>query len=104
MWGPQTHSEVPAPSSSTANGQVQPSPAVHERLQNMEKHLGLKEQPIPQDVYNRLKMLEDRILYLESVSPEYFDGSFNPQNNKEDDEVMFKIDQKMEELRRKLLQ
>jgi hypothetical protein len=103
MWGPQTHSEVPAPSS--ANTQLIPSPAIQERLQNMEKHLGLntKVQPIPMDVYGRLKTLEDKILYLESVSPEYLDGPFKLQDNKDDENMMSKIEQKMEELRRKLV-
>jgi len=103
MWGPQTHSEVPVPSS--ANTQLNPTPAIQERLQNMEKHLGLntKEQPIPLDVYGRLKALEDRILHLEGISPEYFDGPFTLQNNKDDEDMMSKIDQKMEELRRKLV-
>lgn len=103
MWGPQTHSEVPALSSATT--QLKPTPAIQERLQNMEKHLGLvKEQPIPLDVYGRLKALEDRILHLESISPEYFNGSLNVQpNNRDDEDMMAKIDQRMEELRRKLL-
>ena len=83
MWGPQTHSEVPAPSS--ANTQLNPTPAIQERLLNMEKHMGLntKEQPIPLDVYGRLKALEDRILHLESISPEYFEGPFNLQSSKD---------------------
>lgn len=102
MWGPQTHSEVPA--QSTANTKLYPTPAIQERLQNMEKHLGLvKEQPVPQDVYERLKLLEDRILHLESISPEYFDNPFNLQGNKEDDEMITKIDSRIEELRRKLI-
>ncbi|XP_046458269.1 molybdopterin synthase catalytic subunit-like [Daphnia pulex] len=103
MWGPQTHSEVPAPSS--VNTKLNPTPAIQERLQNMEKHLGFnsREQPIPLDVYGRLKALEDRILHLESISPEYFDGPFNLQNNKEDEDLISKIEQKMDELRRKLV-
>lgn len=102
MWGPQTHSEVPA--QSTANTQLNPTPAIQERLQNMEKHLGLvKEQPVPLDVYERLKALEDRILHLESISPEYFDGPFNLQSIKEDDEMVSRIDNRIEELRRKLI-
>ncbi len=102
MWGPQTHSEVPAPSS--ANTQLNPSPAIQERLQNMENHLGLntKVQPVPMDVYGRLKVLEDKILYLESISPEYFDGPFKLHDN-DDENMMFKIEQKMKELRRKLV-
>lgn len=101
MWGPQTsQSEVPAPSSANAHL----TPAIQERLQNMEKHLGLtKDVPVPQDVYGRLKALEDRILHLESLSPEYFDGPLNLQSNKEDDEMMAKIDHRMDELRRKLV-
>jgi len=27
--------------------------------------------PVPKDIYKRLKNIEDRILYLESISPEY---------------------------------
>ena len=102
MWGPQTHSEVPAPSS--ANAQFSLTPAIQERLQNMEKHLGLtKEVPVPQDVYGRLRSLEDRILQLESLSPEYFDGPLNLQSNREEEEMMAKIDQRINELRRKLV-
>lgn len=47
-------------------------PAVEERLRNAEVHLGLMDnRPVPKDVYARLKELEDRILFLEGVSPEY---------------------------------
>lgn len=105
MWGPQTHSEIPAPAApSTTNPHLNPTPAIQERLQNMEKHLGLaKEQPIPLDVYERLKKLEDRILHLESISPEYFDGLISMQNNKDDDDMMAKINHKIDELRRKIV-
>uniref|UniRef100_A0A8C1GAZ0 MAP3K12-binding inhibitory protein 1-like n=1 Tax=Cyprinus carpio TaxID=7962 RepID=A0A8C1GAZ0_CYPCA len=49
------------------------NPAVEERLQNMESHLKLPPAgPVPQSVYQRLKKLEDRILELEGLSPEYF--------------------------------
>lgn len=47
-----------------------PNDGVEERLQNLEVQLSL-EKPIPRNVYKRLKLLEDRLLYLESVSPEY---------------------------------
>lgn len=50
-------------------------PAVEERLRNAELHLGINQcqniRPVPKDVYARLKDLEDRILFLEGVSPEY---------------------------------
>ncbi|XP_052009806.1 MAP3K12-binding inhibitory protein 1-like [Xyrauchen texanus] len=45
---------------------------IEERLQNMEAHLKLSAGPVPQSVYQRLKKLEDRILELEGLSPEYF--------------------------------
>ncbi|XP_062379588.1 MAP3K12-binding inhibitory protein 1 [Sardina pilchardus] len=47
--------------------------AIEERLQNMEGHLKLPTAgPVPLSVYQRLKKLEDRILELEGLSPEYF--------------------------------
>lgn len=47
-------------------------PALEERFRITEKFLGLAK-PVPRDIYERLKNIEDRILYLESVSPEYKD-------------------------------
>lgn len=44
---------------------------LEERLQNAECHLKLHG-PVPKDIYSRLKQIEDRILYLEGLSPEYF--------------------------------
>lgn len=100
-WGPQTHIESGAQSS---NSSIKPTPAVIERLQNMEKHLGLAipNQPVSQDVYSRLKALEDRILHLESTSPEYFDGVYRLQNHRDEEEYMNKIDGRIEDLRNKL--
>jgi hypothetical protein len=48
----------------------------------------------------KLKLLEDRILFLESSSPEYFSSDLKM----EDEEVneMNKIDKRIEELRSKL--
>eukprot|EP00124_Ichthyophonus_hoferi_P005055 Ihof_evm4s654 gene=Ihof_evmTU4s654 len=43
---------------------------VEERLNNMERHVGTG--GVPLSVYERLKKLEDRILELESCSPELF--------------------------------
>lgn len=47
-----------------------PKNGIEERLLNLEVQLSL-EKPIPINVYKRLKLLEDRLLYLESISPEY---------------------------------
>lgn len=48
---------------------------IMERLGDMEKKTCLLEadKPVPKDVYERLKALEERIGYLEGISPEYFD-------------------------------
>ncbi|KAL5284697.1 MOCS2 family protein [Megaselia abdita] len=42
---------------------------IRERLDNSEKYLEIK--PTSTSVYERLKKIEERILYLETVSPEY---------------------------------
>uniref|UniRef100_A0A7N6BET1 MAP3K12 binding inhibitory protein 1 n=1 Tax=Anabas testudineus TaxID=64144 RepID=A0A7N6BET1_ANATE len=50
--------------------------AIEERLQNIETHLKLPTAgPVPLTVYQRLKKLEDRILELEGLSPEYFQST-----------------------------
>ena len=45
-------------------------PGAEERLINVEKHLNINKSSA--NVFSRLKAVEDRILYLESISPEYF--------------------------------
>ncbi|XP_066973568.1 molybdopterin synthase catalytic subunit isoform X2 [Macrobrachium rosenbergii] len=48
-------------------------PGIDERLVNLENHLKINcNSPVPCDVYARLKALEDRVLRLEAISPEYF--------------------------------
>ncbi|XP_049918608.1 MAP3K12-binding inhibitory protein 1 isoform X3 [Epinephelus moara] len=50
--------------------------AIEERLHNIETHLKLPTAgPVPLSVYQRLKRLEDRILELEGLSPEYFQSA-----------------------------
>ncbi|XP_027857280.1 MAP3K12-binding inhibitory protein 1 [Xiphophorus couchianus] len=50
--------------------------AIEERLQNIEAHLKLPSVgPVPLNVYQRLKKMEDRILELEGLSPEYFQST-----------------------------
>lgn len=48
------------------------SSVLDERISTTEKILGING-PVPKDVYERLKNIEDRILYLEGISPEYKD-------------------------------
>ncbi|XP_060519744.1 molybdopterin synthase catalytic subunit [Cylas formicarius] len=47
-----------------------PPNGIEERLQNLECQLSLNT-AVPKNVYKRLKLLEDRLLLLESTSPEY---------------------------------
>ncbi len=54
---------------------------VNERLSNMETHLGISIN-VSKDVFSRLKMLEERILQLESLSPEYFSSIPQPEQQK----------------------
>ncbi|XP_073683092.1 MAP3K12-binding inhibitory protein 1 isoform X2 [Garra rufa] len=73
-YGPQTrgtHTELADQQQGSMNRDCG-NPGVEERLQNMESHLKLQPGPVPQSVYQRLKKLEDRILELEGLSPEYF--------------------------------
>ncbi|NWI52145.1 MBIP1 protein, partial [Calyptomena viridis] len=74
-YGPQTRSEGALGSSHKANVPVHDcgNQAVEERLQNIEAHLRLQTGgPVPRDIYQRIKKLEDKILELEGLSPEYF--------------------------------
>ncbi|CAM4644033.1 unnamed protein product [Leuciscus chuanchicus] len=74
-YGPQTrgaHSELGDQQQGSIS-QDCGNPVIEERLRNMESHLKLPPVgPVPQSVYQRLKKLEDRILELEGLSPEYF--------------------------------
>ncbi|XP_073410310.1 MAP3K12-binding inhibitory protein 1 isoform X2 [Dendrobates tinctorius] len=73
-YGPQTRTD-----GSTSSSRAHPLPrdcgnqAMEERLQSIESHLRLNPGgPVPKDIYQRIKKLEDRILELEGISPEYF--------------------------------
>lgn len=74
-YGPQTRSEGTHGSSHKASVSMHDcgNQAVEERLQNIEAHLRLQTGgPVPRDIYQRIKKLEDKILELEGLSPEYF--------------------------------
>ena len=45
---------------------------LEERVINLEEHLKLR--PVQKELYLRLKDIENRVLYLEGLSPEYFVG------------------------------
>lgn len=82
QWGPMTKLMRPTSGHMQAAAVKPEEPVdsipegVEERLRNMESHLKLKSGcVVPQDVYARIKQLEDRILYLEGISPDYFTNS-----------------------------
>ncbi|KAL1444532.1 hypothetical protein MTO96_045505 [Rhipicephalus appendiculatus] len=77
QWGPMTKLMRPTTSHTQSpvkqEHQLTVPEGIEERLRNMESHLKLKSGcAVPHDVYARLKQLEDRILYLEGISPDYF--------------------------------
>ncbi|XP_004698597.1 MAP3K12-binding inhibitory protein 1 isoform X2 [Echinops telfairi] len=74
-YGPQTRPEGVQGSAHKPNSMLRDcgNQGVEERLQNIEAHLRLQTGgPVPRDIYQRIKKLEDKILELEGISPEYF--------------------------------
>lgn len=71
-WGPQTVDQhvLHKVTMSGANQTNNYSSVLDERISTTEKILGIN-RPVPKDIYERLKNIEDRILYLEGISPEY---------------------------------
>uniref|UniRef100_UPI00358F63E7 MAP3K12-binding inhibitory protein 1 isoform X2 n=1 Tax=Myxine glutinosa TaxID=7769 RepID=UPI00358F63E7 len=76
MYGPQSRQRLPIKTEIATGGCG--NSAIEERLQNLEVHLQLKPgRPVPLDIYERLKMLEKRVLDLEGTSPEYIHPLFS---------------------------
>ena len=74
-YGPQTRPEGGQGSGHTPHSLLRDcgSQAAGERLQNTEAHVRLQTGgPVPRDIHQRIKKLEDKILELEGISPEYF--------------------------------
>ncbi|KAG6441964.1 hypothetical protein O3G_MSEX002092 [Manduca sexta] len=65
-WGPQT--AAPAPLSDSEDHSGLP-PSIAERVVTIEKYLNIT--PVSKDVFKRLKDMEDKMTFLQSVSPEY---------------------------------
>ncbi|XP_033844069.1 MAP3K12-binding inhibitory protein 1 [Periophthalmus magnuspinnatus] len=79
-YGPQTLMGSNPSDLQQAQGSALPqdcgNSAIEERLQNIEEHLKLPSAgPVPLSVYHRIKKVEDRILELEGLSPEYFQST-----------------------------
>ncbi|KAK6621649.1 hypothetical protein RUM44_001456 [Polyplax serrata] len=76
MVGPQTHGLHSTGGSGTSADECSRinhscPPGAEERLSNVETYLNIHQRS--KDVFSRLKAIEDKILFLESISPEYFD-------------------------------
>ncbi|XP_053449826.1 MAP3K12-binding inhibitory protein 1 isoform X2 [Nycticebus coucang] len=109
-YGPQTRSEGIQGSVHKPNNMLRDcgNQAVEERLQNIEAHLRLQTGgPVPRDIYQRIKKLEDKILELEGISPEYFQSvnfsgkrrKFQPPQNYS----LVELDEKISALKQALL-
>ncbi|KAJ8673193.1 hypothetical protein QAD02_004455 [Eretmocerus hayati] len=72
QWSHQNTQKPTAVTQTTACGQTSYPPALDERLSVTERILGVNK-PVPRDVYERMKKIEDRLSFLESISPEYKD-------------------------------
>lgn len=72
-WGPQTvdQSRLYKPNC-VVNQSSDYSSVLDDRISTTEKILGIIK-PVSRDIYERLKNIEDKILFLEGVSPEYKD-------------------------------
>ncbi|XP_067680639.1 MAP3K12-binding inhibitory protein 1-like [Haliotis asinina] len=83
-YGPQTRLIPEGPRQRFDLNLKSQSHGFEERMRNIEAHLKL---PFTDgsklDVYTRLKALEDRILFLEGLSPEYFQNVPGPKRQKE---------------------
>ncbi|XP_015439669.1 PREDICTED: molybdopterin synthase catalytic subunit [Dufourea novaeangliae] len=108
-WGPQTVDQSIL-RKATMSGMNQRnnycSSVLDDRISTTERILGIN-RPVPKDVYERLKTIEDRILYLEGISPEYKDfwksedinslkGTFKPLRKRT--YSMAELDSKLHEL------
>ncbi|XP_034849215.1 MAP3K12-binding inhibitory protein 1 isoform X5 [Mirounga leonina] len=110
-YGPQTRPEGIQGSGHKPNSLLRDcgNQAVEERLQNIEAHLRLQTGgPVPRDIYQRIKKLEDKILELEGISPEYFQSiSFSGKRRKvqppQQNYSLAELDEKISALKQTLL-
>ncbi|XP_045424447.1 MAP3K12-binding inhibitory protein 1 isoform X1 [Lemur catta] len=110
-YGPQTRPEGIQGSGHKPNSMLRDcgNQAVEERLQNIEAHLRLQTGgPVPRDIYQRIKKLEDKILELEGISPEYFQSvNFSGKRRKvqppQQNYSLAELDEKISALKQALL-
>lgn len=72
-WGPQTVDRLvlcKTITNKTSSDTATCYPLLEDRISTTEHAIGINK-PVPKDIYERLKNIEDRVLYLEGISPEY---------------------------------
>jgi len=86
------------------------SHGLEERLKNLEDYMNVDESEATHTVFTRLKKIEERLLELESQSPEYFDNNFKGtrheiprQSNDKQLLVASDIDEQINQLKRSLI-
>ncbi|XP_043255131.1 molybdopterin synthase catalytic subunit [Colletes gigas] len=108
-WGPQTVDQLTLHKANmlgTNHTNNNYSSVLDDRISISERILAINK-PVPKDVYERLKNIENRILYLEGISPEYKDfwkaedisslkGTFKPVRKRT--YSMAELDTKLQEL------
>nr|XP_014340079.1 PREDICTED: MAP3K12-binding inhibitory protein 1 isoform X2 [Latimeria chalumnae] len=109
-YGPQTRPEGHTESCLKSYRKLNDcgNPGIEERLQNVECHLKMQTGgPVPVNIYQRIKRLEDRILELEGLSPEYFQQvNFSNKRQKVQDSQNYnlaELDEKIKALKAALL-
>ncbi|XP_078515482.1 MAP3K12-binding inhibitory protein 1 [Lissotriton helveticus] len=109
-YGPQTRPDLTSTSTTKAGTLSRDcgNQAVEERLQNIETHLRLQSGgPVPKDIYMRLQKLEEKILELEGLSPEYFQTASFPGKRRKTQAAqscsLVELDEKISALREKLV-
>lgn len=109
-YGPQTRPDSASTSSTKASAPSRDcgNQAVEERLQNIETHLRLQSGgPVPKDIYMRIQKLEEKILELEGLSPEYFQTVSFPGKRRKTQAAqscsLVELDEKISALREKLV-
>lgn len=68
-WGPQTISSSAFHSDVDKSTEAGLPSSIAERVVAVEKFLNIG--PVSKDIYKRLKEMEDKIAYLQAISPEY---------------------------------
>ena len=75
-------------------------------VENLEGKLLCDNKPVDKNIYERLKLLEDRVLFLEGISPEYFSNHSQSNsilnNQKKNDDELTSINLRIQSLQQSI--